>query len=145
MFGYRRAARAANRAALPSSMPDRVVWEAEEIVCQAWESVLLERGARMESAVQAALARCHTAYQLLREATADGDLDAISAAGACLDATLDLARRSSLAAELIRDTLQTELDLLTRTIEQHAGAAGRKRRERVSRSAPSVRYTRPLQ
>ncbi len=48
MFGYRWAARWANGLAPRSSKPDLVVCEAEQIVCEAWESLLQERGCRME-------------------------------------------------------------------------------------------------
>jgi hypothetical protein len=122
VFGHRRAARTANSAPLPPT-PDLVVREAEQIVCQAWEQVLLERGGRMESAVQSALANCDTARRLVAEAQRGGHADEISAADANLREALDVARRSSLAAERIRDTVRVELYLLARALEQRRCAA----------------------
>jgi hypothetical protein len=125
MFGYRRPARLSDGTALPSPMPDLVVCEAEQIVCQAWESVLMDRGGRMESMVQAARANCHTASRLMGEAQRGGDPDELSTAGANLREALDVTHRSALAAQRVRDALSAELDLLTRALEQrwHAGLA----------------------
>jgi uncharacterized membrane protein YccC len=122
LFGYRRTGRTRNGTALPPPTPDRAaresIREAEQIVCQVWESVLLERGGRMESAVLAAHTNCHTAYGLLAEAQRGGDPGEMSAASANLHEALDVARRSVLAAERVRETLSAELDLLTRASEQ---------------------------
>src|SRR6202044_789900 len=47
---------------------DPGVLEAENIVCGAWEQLLLKRRDHMESALEAAFVHCDTAYQYLAAA-----------------------------------------------------------------------------
>jgi len=123
MFGYRRTARWANGLTPRSSKPALVVCEAEQIVCQEWESLLRDRGCRMETAVQTALANGRTAYRLADEAQHGGDPDEIRAATANLREALEVARRSVLAAQRVREALRAELDLLARSSGQRRCAA----------------------
>jgi hypothetical protein len=139
MFRYRRAGRAPYGAEPPPLAPDYVVCdavrEAEEIVSRAWEAELLARGERMESVVQAALENCHSAYQQVAAAQRGGDPGTISAARTNLHEALDVARRSSAAAQRIRDALRVELNLLTRTRAEQARAALTDQLDRVGPGA----------
>jgi len=127
MFRYRRADRAAGGAVLPATTPSHAacdaVCTAEQIVRHAWESVLTDRAERMESAVQSARTNCHAAYQRMTEAHRGDDIDEISTARASLREAIVMARKSSTAAKRIRQTLLAELNLLTRTAEEHTRAA----------------------
>jgi predicted nucleic acid-binding Zn ribbon protein len=127
MFRYRRAGRAPYGVEPPPPAPDYVVCdavrEAEEIVSRAWESELLGRGERMESVVQAALENCHSAYRQVAAAQRGGDAGTISAARTNLHEALDVARRSSAAAQRVRDALRVELNLLTHTRAERERAA----------------------
>ena len=127
MFRYRRTGRVPYGVESPLPAPEYVVCdavrEAEEIVSRAWEKELLNRGDRMDSVVQAALETCQSAYQQVAAARRGGDPGAISAARANLREALDVARRSSAAAQRIREALSTELNLLNRTRQERARAA----------------------
>jgi len=120
VFGYRRAGRAAPGTAFPPPAVDHAcdaVCEAENVVRRGWESVLLGCREQMESAVQAALADCSTAYRLVAQAQRGGDPGEIITARIHLHETVEAARGSLTASQSIRHAL------LARMAEEHDSTA----------------------
>jgi hypothetical protein len=121
MFRYSRPARAARGVTVtPDHIACDAVCDAEDIVRRAWEAVLLDRAQRMESAVQAARDNRQAADRLATEAQRGGDPGEMSATYANLREAVEVARRTSSAAQRIRPRLLAELDLLARTAKDHA-------------------------
>jgi hypothetical protein len=120
---FRIARAAASRSPAAAHEDCDAVCDAEQIVRHAWEAMLLDRAQRMDCAVQTALVNCDTADRLMTMAQRGGNRDEIDTARANLHEAADLARRSSAAAQCIRQALLPELDLLARTHEQHAHMA----------------------
>ena len=102
---------------------DPGVLEAENIVCGAWEQMLLERRKHMESALEAAFVCCDTAYQYLAAAQRAGNPKTISNAHTALEQALELARKSSIACNRVRQASLKELNLPAREIDENAVAA----------------------
>jgi len=124
MFRYGRTARTTRGVMLaPDHTACDAVCDAEGIVRRAWEAVLLDQAERMESAVQAARDNYQAADRLATEAQRGGDPGEMSAAYANLREAVEVARKSLSAALRVRPRLSAELDLLTRTAEDHARAA----------------------
>ena len=124
MFRYGRTARTTRGVMLaPDHTACDAVCDAEGIVRRAWEAVLLDQAERMESAVQAARDNYQAADRLATEAQRGGDPGEMSAAYANLREAVEVARKSLSAALRVRPRLSAELDLLTRTAEDHARGA----------------------
>ena len=102
---------------------DPGVLEAENIVCGAWEQLLLERRDHMESALEAAFVCCDTAYQYLAAAQRAGNPKTISSAHTALEQALELARKSSIACNRVRQASLKELNFLAREIGEYSVAA----------------------
>jgi hypothetical protein len=114
----------AEDAATPSSgATDSGVLEAEKIVSGAWEQVLLERRDHMESALEAAFVCCDSAYQYLAAAQRAGNPKTISSAHAALEQALELARKSSIACNQVRQEGLRELNRPAREIDEYAMVA----------------------
>jgi hypothetical protein len=103
---------------------DPGVLEAEKVVRGAWEQVLLERRDLMESALEAAFVRCDTAYQHLAAAQRAGNPKTIGNAHTALEQALDVARKSSIAGNRVRQAGLAELSWLAREIDGYTEAAG---------------------
>jgi hypothetical protein len=108
----------------PSDATDQGVLEAERLVYDAWEEVLLERRDQMESALEAAFVCCDTAYQYLAAAQRSGDPKAIANAHNTLERALELARKSSIACNRVRQASLGELRRLSREVEERPAASG---------------------
>jgi len=115
--------RAEDGAAPPSGAINPGVLEAENIVCGAWEQLLLERRDHMESALEAAFVCCDTAYQYLAAAQRAGNPKTISSAHTALEHALELARKSSIACNRVRQASLKELNFLAPEIDEYAAAA----------------------
>jgi len=108
----------------PSDATDRGVLEAERLVCDVWEEVLLQRRDQMEAALEAAFVCCDTAYQHLAAAQRAGDPKAIASAHGTLERSLELARKSSIACNRVRQASLGELRRLRREVDERAAATG---------------------
>jgi hypothetical protein len=104
----------------PPITGDQAVGVAEAIVCRAWARELLRQRDHMEFALRAASEDCDAAYAALAAAQRDGDPRKISVAHAALEQAVDATRKSALACERVRQTLRSELDLLTRASKERA-------------------------
>jgi hypothetical protein len=124
MFRGQPGDRAENGATPPPGATDPGVVEAEGIVCGAWEQIVLERRHHMESALEAAFVCCDTAYQYLAAAQRAGDPKAVDSAHATLEKALDLARKSSIACNRIRQASISELSSMAGDIDSYATAVG---------------------
>jgi hypothetical protein len=116
--------RAEDGATPSSGAIDPGVLEAENIVCRAWEQQLLERRDHMESALEAAFVCCDTAYQHLAAAQRAGNPKTIISAHAALEKALELARKSSIACNQVRQASLAELAWLAGRIDAYTVAEG---------------------
>jgi hypothetical protein len=114
--------RAGDGATPSSDATDQGVLEAEQILCGAWEQVLLERREHMQGSLDAALECCATAYRQLVAAQRTGDPKAISSAHNTLERALDLARESSIACGQVWRASHGELRRISREAHEQAGA-----------------------
>jgi hypothetical protein len=97
MPGEQPGERAEDGATASSGAINPGVLEAENIVCGAWEQILLERRDHMESALEAAFVCCDTAYQYLA-----APIDSVSA--------VDDGGQLGLSKDQVRDLPPVELD-----------------------------------